>query len=115
MNRGEDLRRHHRMGVALEMRVRGMGRDGLPFDESTLSSDVSRGGCSFELNLEVDPAAQLELEIYRRSSPRRPPIPFLTTGAVLRVIKLETDDWKVCVQFTGPQFPTYASEVTSSG
>ena len=101
------------MGVALEMRVRGMGRDGLPFDEATLSSDVSRGGCSFELTQEVELDAQLELEITRRTAARRsPPPPFFTTGAVLRAIKLEPAGWRICVQFTGPQFPTYASENT---
>src|SRR5258705_13896536 len=100
---GEDQRRHQRLGVALDMRVRGVDVAGLSFDEATLSNDVSRGGCSFHLTREVALGAQMELEIYRRPSPRRPPTPFLTEGVVLRIVKLGNDEYTVSVEFTGPQ------------
>ncbi len=50
---GEQARRQRRIGVALEVRIKGVDRFGLPFAETTVSSNVSRGGCSFQLSHEV--------------------------------------------------------------
>jgi hypothetical protein len=111
---GQELRRYHRVGVALEMRVRGTDRSGVAFEETTASDDVSRGGCSFHSAHEIEMGKEVELEIYRRTAPRRAPTPFLTTGVVVRATQLEPDQYQVSVQFTGPQFPAYASETTTS-
>ena len=110
---GEDQRRYHRLGVALEMRVRGNDHQGHPFEEATSSDDVSRGGCSFHLSHEVAMGSELELEILRRPVPRAAPTPFLTKGVVLRVIQVEPDQYNIGIRFTGPQFPTFSSENTS--
>lgn len=110
---GEDLRHHHRVGVSLEMRVRGTDRSGTPFEEATESDDVSRRGCSFHTAHEIELGKELELEILRRAAARRPPTPFLTTGVVVRALQLEPHQYRVSVQFTGPQFPAYTSETTT--
>ncbi len=110
---GEEQRHHHRAGVALETRVRGTDRSGIPFEETTSSDDVSRGGCSFHSAHDLAPGTEMELEILRRSAARRPPTQFLTTGVVLRSLKLQPAQYKVNVKFTGPQFPAYSSETTT--
>lgn len=94
------------------MRVRGKNRLGIPFEETTESDDVSRGGCSFQSVHNLEAGTELELEILRRFAAHRPPAPFLTTGAVLRVVPLEPDRFEVSVRFTGPHFPSYSSETT---
>ncbi len=109
---GEENRRHHRLGVALEMQVRGKDCYGEPFDEATSSDDVSRGGCSFDTTHEVELGAELDLEILRRFAARRPPTPFLTTGVAVRVVAQQQDQYRVSVRFTGPQFPVFSSEGT---
>jgi PilZ domain-containing protein len=111
---GDDQRYHHRLGVALEMRIRGTDSQGFPFDEATSSEDVSRGGCCFHASHEVQLGATMELEILRRCASRRSPAPFLTTGVVVRIVPLQPERFKVCIQFTGPHFPVFSSEVTSS-
>ena len=110
---GQDQRRQHRLGVELEMRVSGTDRYGLPFEETTSSDDVSRGGCSFHASHEVNTGSELELEILRPGVGRRAPTPFLTKGVVLRAINTGPDQYKVSVEFTGPHFPTYSSETTA--
>ncbi|MBI2816289.1 MAG: PilZ domain-containing protein [Acidobacteria bacterium] len=109
----EEMRRYHRMGVALEMQVSGTDRRGVAFEEKTSSDDVSRGGCSFHTERELPTGTELELIILRRSAARRPPVPFLTTGVVVRSGNVDAKHFKVSVCFTGPQFPTYASESTA--
>ena len=109
---GLEQRRHHRLGVALEMQVHGADHSGLTFEEATSSDDVSRHGCSFHSSHRLDVGAELELEILRRSAGRRPPTPFLTQGVVLRVAEEADGQYLVSVTFTGPQFPTFASEGT---
>ena len=105
-------RLHHRLGVALEMRVRGKDRLGIPFEEKAESGDVSRGGCSFHSAHEVQADAELELEFLLRFVAHMPPTPFDTRGVVLRVVALEPKRFEVSVRFTGPHFPSYTSEGT---
>jgi len=107
---GDDHRWQRRVGVALEMYVRGMDRHGMLFEEATSSGDVSRGGCSFHTSHELDIGSELELEILRPAAGRRPPTPFLTKGVVVRAVKAEGDQYNIGVQFSGPRFPTYTSE-----
>ena len=109
----EEMRRYHRMGVALEMQVSGSDRRGAAFEEKTSSDDVSRGGCSFHTQHELPTGTELELIIFRRSATRHPPTPFLTTGVVVRTANVDANHFKVSVRFTGPHFPTYASESTA--
>ena len=95
------------------MRVRGVGRDGLPFEEATSSDDVSRGGCSFHTAHDLEVGSELELEILRRNGAGRAPTPFLTTGVVRRLIKVPPDQCILAIEFIGPQFPTFVSESTA--
>ncbi len=111
---GEDNRRQHRLGVELEMRVSGTDRSGARFEEVTSSDDVSRGGCSFHTSHELKIGSELELEILSPGVGRRPPTPFLTTGVVLRAVNNGLGQYTVGIQFTGPHFPTYSSETTTS-
>lgn len=106
-------RRYHRISVALEVRVRGVDRHGLSFEETTQSANVSRGGFSFETSLQLEMGAELEVEIYRRVPGPRGQVPFLTKGVVVRLVPAELDQFAVGVQFTGPQFPAYSSESTA--
>ena len=112
---GAETRRQHRLAVALEVRIRGTDRAGLPFEETTSSSNVSRGGCSLEISRELNPGAELEIEILRRIPGRGEPTPFLTRGGVLRSVPVGEGHYTTAIHFTGPQFPTYASEDTSAG
>jgi PilZ domain-containing protein len=108
----EEVRRQHRIGVALELHIRGAGRDGIAFAETTHSNDVSRGGCSFPLTREVAFNSVLEIEIVRHSTGSQSS--FLTTATVLRVIPVPPEGWTVGVRFIGPQFPTYSRENTAA-
>ncbi len=103
-------RRQHRIGVALELRIRGSDRFGHPFEEMALSHDVSRGGCSFHATHEIAPGSTLNIEIFRRLGAAQSS--FFTTGKVLRVVPADSGQHLIGVQFIGPQFPTYTSEAT---
>jgi len=110
---GVEHRRQHRLGVALEVRVRGVDRAGITFEESVLSHDISRGGCSLEISRELESGAELEVEILRHVPGPAGANPFETQGVVLRCVPAAgpgDDLYTVGIQFTGPHFPTYASE-----
>lgn len=111
---GLENRRQHRIGVALEVRIRGNNRDGLPFQETTHSHDVSSGGCSVETTHELRAGSELEIEIYRHVPGPRGTAPFLTKGVVIRIGHAEPGRFTIAVRFTGPQFPTFRSETTST-
>ena len=111
---GAEHRRQHRIAVALEVRIRGTDRAGLPFEETILSDDISRAGCSLEVSRELDLGAELDIEIHRRLPSRGGLSPFLTRGVVLRSAPAGEDRYTIGIHFTGPQFPTYASENTEN-
>ena len=108
---GEQQRRQHRIGVALEVSIRGATRHGLPFEEMTHSNDVSRGGCSFYTTHEIAEGAELEIEIIRHLTGSQSS--FVTRGVVLRANQEAPERFLVAVRFIGPQFPTYSSESTA--
>jgi hypothetical protein len=114
---GADHRRQHRIAVALEVRIRGVDRAGLAFEETIHSDNISRGGCSLDVSRELDLGAELDIEILRRVPGRRDPVSFLTRGVVVRSAPTGPageDRYLIGIQFTGPHFPTYASEDTAS-
>ena len=120
---GTEQRRQNRLAVALEVHVRGTDRAGLGFEESVFSTNISRGGCSVEISRELDVGAAVEVEILRRVPGPAGVSPFLTQGVVMRCVPgapadpasgSANDLYSVGIQFTGPQFPTYASENTGS-
>ena len=112
---GEENRRQRRLAVALEVRIRGTDRAGLSFEETTFCDNISRGGCSVEVSRELDLGAELEVEILRRIPGRRESSPFLTRGVVMRSDPSGEHQYTIGIHFTGPQFPTYASEDTAPG
>ena len=114
---GVEHRRQHRLAVALEVKIRGTDRAGISFEESVFSHDISRGGCSLEISRELEVGAELEVEILRHLPGPAGAIPFETQGVVLRSVPAAGPDgasgdevYTVAMQFTGPHFPTYASE-----
>ena len=107
----EQQRRQHRIGVALELSIRGTNRHGIPFEELTHSNDVSRGGCTFYTAHEIAVGAELDIEIIRHLTGSQSS--FLTRGLVLRAAEEAPDRLLVAVRFIGPQFPTYSSESTA--
>ena len=107
----EQQRRQHRIGVALEVSIRGTNQRGIPFEEMTHSNDVSRGGCSFYTAYEIAVGAELDIEIIRHLTGSQSS--FLTRGMVLRATEEAPDRTLVAVRFIGPQFPTYSSESTA--
>jgi hypothetical protein len=109
-NTGQDMRRYHRLGVALQMTVQFTLPDGSSFTESTSSDDVSRGGCSFRSSHRLELGTPVDVEIMRRSAARRTPAPFVTQGVVLRVIDGGPEGFLIGIKFTGAQFPTFSSE-----
>lgn len=105
-------RRQHRIGVSLELRVTGRGPSGAEMSETTCSSDVSRGGCSFASFYDYPVGSELEIEIFRRSAGAFGQTPFQTRGEVVRQFDGEDGMRMIGVRFIGPQFPTYSSEGT---
>lgn len=121
---GVEHRRQHRLAVALEVKIRGTDRAGISFEESVFSHDISRGGCSLEISRELEVGADLEVEILRHLPGPAGAIPFETQGVVLRCVPAAAANpasasgdevYTVAIQFTGPHFPTYASEETAVG
>jgi hypothetical protein len=107
----EDNRKQHRIGVSLQVRIRGKDRGGKPFDEMTHSDDLIRGGCSFHTTHELAVGAEVDVEIYRHI---RSASPFITRGVVLRATPADPGQFAVGVRFTGPHFPIYTSETTTN-
>ena len=105
-----EQRRQHRIGVALEIFLRGADKNGVSFEEVTHSNDVSRGGCSFHTTRELAVGAELDIEIIRHITGSQST--FQTRGVVLRIAPDQPDGFAVGVRFIGPQFPTYSSEST---
>jgi c-di-GMP-binding flagellar brake protein YcgR len=105
-----EQRRQHRIGVSLEVRIKGQNASGAMLSETTFSNDVSRGGCSFPSFYDYPVGSELEIEIYRRSAGAFGQAPFLTRGEVMRQFEADDGTRMIGVRFVGPQFPTYSSE-----
>ncbi len=105
-----EQRRQHRIGVSLEVRIRGKNVGGTEFTESTQSTDVSRGGCSFPCTHDVPVGSEMDIEIYRRNTGSFGQAPFLTRGQVMRQYTTDDGAKMIGIRFIGPQFPTYSSE-----
>ncbi len=106
---GLESRRQSRLSVSMTALVRGVDRFGQPFDESTNSENISQGGLMLLTRRELAPGAELDITITRPPLGRREQAPFFTTGKVVRSIP-EGEEFRVAVQFTGPQFRTFVKE-----
>ena len=114
---GVEHRRSHRLAVALEVKIRGTDIAGIRFEESVLSHDISRAGCSLEITREVEAGSELAVEILRHVPGPAGAVPFETQGLVMRSVPVAGSDgasgderYTVGIQFTGPHFPIYTSE-----
>jgi hypothetical protein len=107
---GIEQRRQSRLNVSMNALIRGVDGSGLPFDESTSSQNISRGGLMFSTKRELPVGTELDITIPRPPLGRREQAPFLTTGIVVRIIPGEEESHLVAVQFTGPHFRTYVGE-----
>lgn len=105
-----EQRRQHRIGVALEVRVKGHSASGAELSETSFSNDVSRGGCSFPSFYDYPIGSEIEIEIYRRTAGPFGTSPFLTRGEVVRQFDDPEGTRMIGIRFTGPQFPTYSPE-----
>ncbi len=106
---GIENRRQSRLNVSLNALVKGVDRFGQPFDESTSSENISQGGLMLMTKRELAAGADLDITIPRPPIGRREQAPFFTTGKVIRSIP-EGEEFRVAVQFTGPQFRTFVKE-----
>ncbi len=106
---GIDQRRQSRLNVSMNAMIKGVDRFGAPFDESTASENISRGGFAFRTVRELAEGAELDIAIPRPPIGRREQAPFFTTGKIIRISR-EGEEFVIAVQFTGPQFRTFVSE-----
>lgn len=106
---GIDQRRQSRLNVSMNAMIKGVDRFGAPFDQTTPSENISRGGLAFRTTRELALDTELDIAIPRPPIGRREQAPFFTTGKIVRVIR-EGEEFVVAVQFTGPQFRTFVSE-----
>lgn len=106
---GVEQRRQSRLNVSMQALIKGKDRFGQPFDERTSSENISRGGLMFLTKRELPDGAELDITIPRPPIGRREQAPFFTTGKVIRAIR-EGEEFRIAVQFTGPQFRTFVKE-----
>jgi hypothetical protein len=106
---GIEQRRQNRLNVSMNALIKGKDRFGEPFDESTSSENISRGGLAFRTKRQLAEGAELEIAIPRPPMGRREQAPFFTTGTIIRAAP-DGDEFRIAVQFTGPQFRTYVKE-----
>lgn len=106
---GIEHRKQSRLDVSMNALIKGVDSSGLPFDESTSSQNISRGGLMFTTKRELTAGTELDITIPRPPLGRREQAPFFTTGKVVRTIPGE-EEYQVAVQFTGPRFRTYVGE-----
>jgi hypothetical protein len=107
---GIEQRKQSRLSVSMNALIKGVDDSGLPFDESTSSQNISRGGLMFTTKRGLAVGTELDITIPRPPLGRREQTPFFTTGKVVRIIPGEEEHHLVAVQFTGPQFRTYVGE-----
>lgn len=98
-------RSEKRIAVRLPMSVRGRDRRGIPFEETTASENLCRGGAAFVVRYDIEPGSDLEITIplARAGGPKE--TDFATRGRVVHVSEpSEGHERVVGVRFTGPRF-----------
>lgn len=106
---GVEQRRQSRLNVSMQALVKGRDRFGEPFDEAISSENISRGGLMLLTKRELQEGADLDITIPRPPIGRREQAPFFTTGKIVRIIP-DGEEFRIAVQFTGPQFRTFVKE-----
>ena len=106
---GIDQRKQARLSVSMQALIKGTDRLGIPFDEASSSENISRGGLAFLTKRELEPGAELDIVIPRPPIGPREQAPFFTTGKIIRIFP-QGDEFRIAVEFTGPQFRTFVKE-----
>ena len=100
-----ERRSERRVAVRLSMRVRGTDREGVCFEDTTESKNVSRAGAAFAIARSIDPGADLEIAIPRLRQGGEAETEFATRGRVVHVAPgRDRHERIVGVAFTGPRF-----------
>jgi c-di-GMP-binding flagellar brake protein YcgR len=102
---GIERRRHERIDIAIEVRVRGRGKDGRPIEESTLSGNISSSGCALLLAHALDPGSELDLRFLCPAAEGRQPQVLAFRGSVVRSAPINQAQHIVGVQFLKGAFP----------
>ena len=97
---GVEHRKQSRLGVSMQVLIKGTDRLGSPFDEASSSENISRGGLAFLTKRELEPGAELDIVIPRPPNGPREQAPFFTTGKIIRILP-EGDEFRIAVEFTG--------------
>jgi len=108
---GRERRAQRRLKTALPIWVRGVDAQGMEFEVSTETLEISRRGLSFLTELELKPLATVTVVIPGRG-PRHAgegPTDFFSTAAVVGVRK-EADSYRVSLRFIGATLTTYSAE-----
>ena len=108
---GSERRAQKRVRTALPIRVRGVDAQGMEFEVSSETLEISRRGLSFLTELELKPLATVTVVIPGRG-PRHAgegPTDFFSTAAVVGVLK-EADSYRVSLRFIGATLTTYSAE-----
>ena len=100
-----ERRRERRIAVHIPIHVRGTDRDGLPFEETTESENVCRGGAAFAVQRELDLGADLEITIPAPGQRSQPENDFSTRGCVVHIAPGRHPRERIVgVRFVGPRF-----------
>ncbi len=110
-----ERRGERRVAVCLSIQVRGTDRDGVRFENTTESKNVSRAGAAFALAHPIDPGADLEITIPLLRQGGEAETEFATRGRVVYVAPgRDRHERIVGVAFTGPRFHhVFVSEDTA--
>ena len=113
--RALERRRERRITVRLPMRVRGTDPQGEPFEETTQSENICRGGAAFPMRRELPLGADIEITIPLSRQPSQPGNDFFTRGRIVHTAPgRDPRERIVGVEFTGPHFHhVFTSESTA--
>jgi hypothetical protein len=95
--------RPSRLAVRMQVFVRGVDANGVPFDMEVDSNNVSRGGLAFSCEMPLEAGAALDITVNRPPIGGREFPPHFTTGKVVRVHPKPGGGYDVGVEFTGPR------------
>ncbi|MFQ5925892.1 MAG: PilZ domain-containing protein [Terriglobia bacterium] len=107
-----EKRASHRITVALPLLVRGLDKQGVSFEDTTNSYNVSREGASFSTTRELEMGQFVDVVIPRRPRRAGETTDFETKGEVVRVRPTGENQWEVGLHFVGPRLRTYIPEST---
>jgi PilZ domain len=100
-----ERRRHERREIAIQVRVRGKDNSGQPFEEATLSGNVTSMGCSLLLSCDLAAGSELELEFLLHVPGKQEPVLHPFRGTVVRATPINVTQYIIGIQFRNGLFP----------